>query len=559
MQYLPGEIEVKAGDALPLVCAHNTVQMQFSVPEAEYLHLRKLDASFPQYHFAMLADERRARAYDEAIQRRVGEVTKRDGEARVLDVGAGSGLLSMMAARAGARSALACEWHGSLAACARRNVAANRMSDVVTVARGDAAKLRRGVQGVPIEGCNLVVIDLFDAGLTGEHALWMLEKARRNVLTPDAVVVPAAATMYCMGVEAYTSEVLDFDVSAQNKYRWDKTYETVRMSDVPHRALTRPKKVFEFAFDGSKTKGRGRESVLRLETVASGYLNAVVFWFDLHMDERETITTAPAGVGKGGRLREEERFEGDKEGLEAERRRRDEAARDALERAVARHRETLERNPRTDLGAAKAEAERRATEEKEEERKKKTNPDDDPGPRRRGRDRRERDRARGRARGICERDVALENPRRALLGPGASVPERGAQVRARKKVTLLAKRENDRVTFNLKEGVGAYVGKPPWRIEWGGGASVESPHFQRVHYCELLVGDYLMRLRSKRFPPIEKEMRMILAHCGNLFGDPATIADVTHRFACLELVHGQDDFSEGATMEALTKPPLTLC
>ena len=107
------------------------------------------------------------------------------------------------------------------------------------------------------------------------------------------------------------------------------------------------------------------------------------------------------------------------------------------------------------------------------------------------------------------------------------------------------------MTFNLKEGVGAYVGKPPWRIEWGGGASVESPHFQRVHYCELLVGDYLMRLRSKRFPPIEKEMRMILAHCGNLFGDPATIADVTHRFACLELVHGQDDFSEGATMEAL--------
>ena len=563
MQYLPGEIEVKAGDALPLVCAHNTVQMQFSVPEAEYLHLRKLDASFPQYHFAMLADERRARAYDEAIQRRVGEVTKRDGEARVLDVGAGSGLLSMMAARAGARSALACEWHGSLAACARRNVAANRMSDVVTVARGDAAKLRRGVQGVPIEGCNLVVIDLFDAGLTGEHALWMLEKARRNVLTPDAVVVPAAATMYCMGVEAYTSEVLGFDVSAQNKYRWDKTYETVRMSDVPHRALTRPKKVFEFAFDGSKTKGRGRESVLRLETVASGYLNAVVFWFDLHMDERETITTAPAGVGKGGRLREEERFEGDKEGLEAERRRRDEAARDALERAVARHRETLERNPRTDLGAAKAEAERRATEEKEEERKKKTNPDDDPGALGDAADAGEivasaiepEDEPEGFASETSRSRTRDEH----YWGQALQYLERGAQVRARKKVTLLAKRENDRVTFNLKEGVGAYVGKPPWRIEWGGGASVESPHFQRVHYCELLVGDYLMRLQSKRFPPIEKEMRMILAHCGNLFGDPATIADVTHRFACLELVHGQDDFSEGATMEALTKPPLTLC
>jgi len=43
--------------------------------------------------------------------------------------------------------------------------------------------------------------------------------------------------------------------------------------------------------------------------LASGYMNAIVFWFDLHMDEEETITTAPAGVGKGGVLLEEEDFE----------------------------------------------------------------------------------------------------------------------------------------------------------------------------------------------------------------------------------------------------------
>jgi hypothetical protein len=38
---------------------------------AEYLHLSKRDASFPQYHFAVLADEERARAYDAAITRQV--------------------------------------------------------------------------------------------------------------------------------------------------------------------------------------------------------------------------------------------------------------------------------------------------------------------------------------------------------------------------------------------------------------------------------------------------------------------------------------------------------
>jgi hypothetical protein len=33
---------------------------------------------------------------------------------------------------------------------------------------------------------------------------------------------------------------------------------------------------------------------------------------------------------------------------------------------------------------------------------------------------------------------------------------------------------------------------------------------------------------------------------------------VYHHFSCLELVHGQQEFSPGASMEALTKPPLLL-
>jgi hypothetical protein len=30
--------------------------------------------------------------------------------------------------------------------------------------------------------------------------------------------------------------------------------------------------------------------VLKLEPVAAGLLNAVVFWFDLHLDDEETLT-----------------------------------------------------------------------------------------------------------------------------------------------------------------------------------------------------------------------------------------------------------------------------
>jgi len=43
------------------------------------------------------------------------------------------------------------------------------------------------------------------------------------------------------------------------------------------------------------------------------------------------------------------------------------------------------------------------------------------------------------------------------------------------------------IRFKLREGVGKFVERAPWKIEWGGGSSVENPHYQRVHYCELLV------------------------------------------------------------------------
>jgi hypothetical protein len=53
---------------------------------------------------------------------------------------------------------------------------------------------------------------------------------------------------------------------------------------------------------------------------------------------------------------------------------------------------------------------------------------------------------------------------------------------------------------SLRDGEGDWVDKPPWRITWGGGASVESPHFQRVHYCELLVRDGSAMVRALGVP-----------------------------------------------------------
>ena len=61
------------------------------------------------WHFAMLNDVDRNAKFDLAIREAVAALAPEVGRVRVLDLGAGSGLLSMMAARAGADKVYAVE------------------------------------------------------------------------------------------------------------------------------------------------------------------------------------------------------------------------------------------------------------------------------------------------------------------------------------------------------------------------------------------------------------------------------------------------------------------
>lgn len=46
--------------------------------------------------------------------------------------------------------------------------------------------------------------------------------------------------------------------------RYEKSYQAVFLDEVPHRRLTKPRKVFEYFFEGRRP-GRGRENIVKLE------------------------------------------------------------------------------------------------------------------------------------------------------------------------------------------------------------------------------------------------------------------------------------------------------
>ncbi len=72
------------------------------------------------------------------------------------------------------------------------------------------------------------------------------------------------------------------------------------------------------------------------------------------------------------------------------------------------------------------------------------------------------------------------------------------------------------------------------------------------------VREFLMRVRCGRFPPIEKDLRMVLAHCGSLFLDPAALAEAFHELVVLETLHKSPEFSHAASVEAISKRALLL-
>ena len=140
---------------------------------------------------SMLKDARRCSLYGQAIAAAVRATA--GGAPRVLDIGAGTGLLGLLAARAGASAVTACEQWDTCAAVARAVVAANGGGvEVAACHSGALPPARAGGGG---GGAELVVSEIVDSALLGEGIIPALRDAYARLAAPGAAAVPAGATV----------------------------------------------------------------------------------------------------------------------------------------------------------------------------------------------------------------------------------------------------------------------------------------------------------------------------------------------------------------------------
>lgn len=141
------------------------------------------------YHRGLIGDETRTDALREAIRRVVkpGDV--------VVDLGAGSGVLSFFACEAGAARVFAID-RGHAADAAALLVRHNGLGDRITVIHGLAAETE-----LPERAAVLITETLGSFALE-EGILGIVLDARRRFLEPGAAIIPSAIALFAAPVEA---------------------------------------------------------------------------------------------------------------------------------------------------------------------------------------------------------------------------------------------------------------------------------------------------------------------------------------------------------------------
>ena len=210
----------------------------------------------------------------------------------MLQLLAGSGLLAMMAARAGAVEVHSVEMVTALATAAKHIVAQNGFGDRVSIHRIMSTQLDPADVGGLFD---VLVCEIVDDQLLGEGVLTTIADARRRLLTPDAAVIPCGAAIYALPIEMRIGERAGFALDELNTFATDmslapRAHAGCKLQRFPaedYKVLAKPIKLFDFDFARTPieqlAKGRTNSSLF-IEVERSGLLTAFLIYFDLRCD-----------------------------------------------------------------------------------------------------------------------------------------------------------------------------------------------------------------------------------------------------------------------------------
>uniref|UniRef100_A0A667YIL6 Protein arginine N-methyltransferase n=1 Tax=Myripristis murdjan TaxID=586833 RepID=A0A667YIL6_9TELE len=259
----------------------------------------------------MLHDHDRNEKYYQGIRAAVARVRARGEKVVVLDIGTGTGLLSMMAVTAGADLCYAVEVFKPMADAAQCIVEKNGFSDKIKIINKHSTEVTVGPDGDMQMRANVLVTELFDTELIGEGALPSYEHAHHNLVQVcGCEAVPHRATVYAQLVESDLlwswAQLQPMDVDgtrlvpppAVGRCAGAHSVCDIQLSQVPAHSFTPLGPLCTmFSVDFSKPVSSASQChSARFAAQSSGRAQVVLSWWDIDMDPGGTIvcTMAPS-------------------------------------------------------------------------------------------------------------------------------------------------------------------------------------------------------------------------------------------------------------------------
>ena len=241
-----------------------------------------------RWYFPMVRDKARNVAMQTALRRAI-----RPG-CRVLEIGTGTGLFAMMAARAGAAEVVTCESNRAVAAAAKEIIACNGFADRVRVIAKCSADLEVGVDLA--EPADVLIWDTLGGNMIGDGALPVMEQAMRRLMRPGAPAIPARGAVRIALAEYQQAHLRQmhwaegFDLSPFN--RLAPCRYALSNSDEQLMLRSKPGNLFCFDFQSGGPFPEARASVLL--TAMGGVVNGIAQWLRFELDDEVAYENQPS-------------------------------------------------------------------------------------------------------------------------------------------------------------------------------------------------------------------------------------------------------------------------
>lgn len=259
------------------------------------------EAPFDQasIHIDMLNDRGRTEAFIKAIQQtvKIGDV--------VVDLGTGTGVLAIAAAKAGARKVYAIE-AGAIRQQATEVINENGFEDQITVMPGWSTQVT-----LP-EQADVVIGELLGNDPFGEDITDIYRDAVRRFLKPGGKVLPARVELWAVLVH------IPGEISARYRFEpaaleaWEQSYgikfkalspavASANFAVAPQTAkmwalLSKPVRLMES--DLSSGEEAACPDMVEIMVTGDGFVNGMLFYFNTTLCDGVQVSTNPMAVGE---------------------------------------------------------------------------------------------------------------------------------------------------------------------------------------------------------------------------------------------------------------------